>query len=120
QVTIDQRLPERADARRRLHHVVGPDRPPRRDVVRPFLAGAGDPKVGEAEVLHRARRGADVAGVARLDEDDAEVHGLVDSTAGRDTCLRPPTEGSYGDDSGTEASRPPAQLHPRPSLQPSD
>jgi hypothetical protein len=66
--------------------------------------GSASPRASTPAAARRAifanRRGADVAGVARLDEDDADVHGIVDSTAGRDTCLRPPTEGSYGDDSG--------------------
>src|SRR5438105_7166428 len=36
-----------------------------------------DPEIGEAEVLHHPRRRADVAGLARLDKDDADHWSLA-------------------------------------------
>jgi hypothetical protein len=76
-MALRQRLGERIDARRVLHHVDRPDRPPRRDIVGALGLAADDPEVGEPEVLHGARRGADVARLERLDQDDADVHCAV-------------------------------------------
>src|SRR5205085_11180505 len=65
---------------RALHHVVraaGP--PPRQRLKRRMLAD--DPEIVEAEVLHGPRRRADVARLARLDQNDAQ-HGPYANTAG--------------------------------------
>src|SRR5207237_619774 len=55
---------------RMLDDIVSAARPPSRQRMERRMF-AGDPQLFESEILHDARGGADVAGLARLDEHDA-------------------------------------------------
>src|SRR5258708_25240868 len=55
----------------RRHDILGAARPPTGNRVHLGMP-ADDPQIREAEVFHHARNRADVASLARLDENDAE------------------------------------------------
>jgi hypothetical protein len=66
-----------------LEHVDGMDRHGR-GRRRSVAPGRDQPEIAEAHVLHRARNGADVAGVLRANEDYAdalEAHGSPDTAS---------------------------------------
>src|SRR5258708_5166792 len=75
---VGQRVMQRRREVRVLHHILRPARPPPRQRMQLRML-ADDPEITEPEVLHHARRRADVAGFLRLDENDAEWHAARES-----------------------------------------
>ena len=73
-MNIGERLLQGCKMPRGLHDIRAAFRPPLRGIARDLRARADDRQVGEAEILHRPRGGADVSCLVRLDEDDAQSH----------------------------------------------
>ena len=68
---VGQGFLQRRRESRAFEEIIGATRPPPRHRQQLRML-AGDHEVVEAEVLHHARDGADVAGLARLDEHDPQ------------------------------------------------
>ena len=75
QIHIGKRFFQCVGAARRAHDILRAFRPPFRNVVDALRTIADDAHIGDREIFHRPRCGADVAGLVWLDENDPYLHG---------------------------------------------